>query len=61
MCDKAKENWINQQCSEIKELESKHKTREMYEKVKEVRGTNRKKSGNSCIKSKEGKVLFDHR
>ena len=59
MCDKAKENWINQQCSEIEELESKHKTREMYEKVKEVTGTNRKKSGNSCIKNKEGKVLFD--
>ena len=33
MCDKAKENWINQQCSEIEELESKHKTREMYEQV----------------------------
>ena len=31
----------------------------MYEKVKEVTGTNRKNSGNSCIKNKEGKVLFD--
>ena len=31
----------------------------MYEKIQEVTGTNRKKSGNSCIKNKEGKVLFD--
>ena len=31
----------------------------MCEKVKEVTWTNRKKSGNSCIKNKEGKVLFD--
>ena len=59
MCDKAKENWINQQCSGIEEFESKHKTREMYEKVKAVTGTKRKKSGNSCIRNKEGKVLFD--
>ena len=57
MCDEAKHVWINQQCSEIEELESKHETREMYEKVKEVTGTNRKKSGNSCIKNKEGKVF----
>ena len=59
MCDKEKENWINQQCSEIKELESKYKTREMYENVRDVAGTNRKESGNSGIKNKEGKVLFD--
>ena len=31
----------------------------MYEKVKEVTGTNRKKSRNSCIKNKEEKVSFD--
>ena len=31
----------------------------MYESFKEATGTNRKKSGNCCVKNKEGKVLFD--
>ena len=62
MCDKAKENWINQQCSEIEELESKHKTREMYEKVKEVIGRSqeivvlRTKKGRCCLTNKKFKI-----
>ena len=59
MCDKAKEAWINDNCLEIEELEAKHKTREMYEKVKEITATNQKKRGNSCVTSKDGRVLFD--
>ena len=59
MCNKAKEDWINENCSVIEKLDAEHKTREMYKKIKEVTGTNRKKTGNSCITSKSGQVLFD--
>ena len=59
MCDKAKEEWISENCAKIEELEAQHKTREMYQKVKEVTGTDRRRAGNSCITSKEGRVLFD--
>ena len=31
----------------------------MYEKVKEVTGTNRRRVGKSCITNKDGRVLFD--
>lgn len=59
MCDNAKEEWINKNCAEIEELEAQHKTRQMYEKVKEVTGTNRRRAGNNCVTNKDGRVLFD--
>ena len=43
----------------IEELEAHNKTREMYQNVKEVTGTDRRRAGNSFISSKEGRVLFD--
>ena len=59
ICDNAKEEWISRNCAEIEELEAQHKTRQMYEKVKEVTETNRRRVGNSCITNKDGRVLFD--
>ena len=48
-----------QNCAEIEELEAQHNTRQMYEKVKEVTGTNRRRVRNSCITNKDGRVLLD--
>ena len=41
---KAKEDWISENCAKIDELKAKHKTREMYQKVNEVTGADRKRS-----------------
>ena len=35
-CDEAKEEWINEQCKEVEELERQHKIESMNRKIKEV-------------------------
>ena len=55
MCDKAKEDWISENCAKMEELETQHKTRQ----VKEVIRTDKRRARNSCITSKEGRELFD--
>ena len=57
-CRQAKENWLNEQCEEIKGLEKQHKTKEMYDKVKELTKKCNQKGGGS-IKDRSGKILFD--
>ena len=37
----AKENWLNEQCEEIESLEKQHKTKVMYDKLKELRNVHR--------------------
>ena len=59
-CKEAKEKWYNDRCLEIEELEKNHNMRAMHQKVKEL--TDRKneiKSGSSCIKDKNGDMLFE--
>ena len=34
-CRQANENWLNKQREEIESLEKQHKTKEVYDKVKE--------------------------
>ena len=41
-CKIAKENWLEEQCQEIENLEKQHITRHMHEKVRRV--TNRRKT-----------------
>ena len=57
-CTQAKENWLNEQCEEIESLEKQHKTKEMFEKVKELTQKFAHKGGGS-ITDKNGKILFD--
>ena len=49
-CRQAKEKWLNEQCEEIESLEKQHKTKEMYDKVKELRNVHRKVKNLSQIK-----------
>ena len=57
-CRQTKENWLNEKCEEIGSLEKQHKTKEMYDKVKELTKKCIKKGGGS-ITDKNGKILFD--
>ena len=52
-----KENWLNEQCKEIESLEKRHKTKEMYDKKKELTKQCTQKGGAS-ITDKNGKILF---
>ena len=56
----AKENWLNEQCEETESLEKQHKTKEMYDKVKEITKKFTQKGGGS-ITEKNGKILFDQK
>ena len=44
---------------EVEELESKLESRAMHKKIKEITGQAFRKRGSNCIKSKDGKMLFD--
>ena len=59
LCTKAKEDWINERCAEIEELEAKHYSREMHTLAKEISGKSRRNSKTGCIKSKDGSLLFE--
>ena len=50
--------FCNEQCEEIECLEKQHKTKEMYDKVKELNKKCTLKGGGS-ITDKNGKILFD--
>ena len=54
MCDKIKEDQISDNCAKTEELESRHKTKEMYQNVTEVTETESRRAENSCIKIKVG-------
>ena len=41
-CKVAKENWLEEQCQELENLEKQHLTRQMHEKIRRV--TNRRKN-----------------
>eukprot|EP00794_Sanderia_malayensis_P015552 gene15552-17137_t len=58
-CKKAKEEWLDERCREIEELDKIGRTRQMYDKVKEL--TSGKKMGvyQSGINDKNGEALFD--
>lgn len=58
-CKKAKEEWFNDQCTEIEVLEKQFSTKEMQKKVKQTRGQNTSGSSAGCIEDNNGNSLFD--
>ena len=46
-CRQAKENWLNEQCEDTKSLEKWHKTKEMYDEMKELTKKCTQKGGGS--------------
>jgi len=58
-CRKAKDRWLKGQCHEIEQLEKDFKIKEMHVKIKELSGNYNKVVVNSCIKDKDGNILFD--
>ena len=52
-CRQTKENWLNEQCEEIESLEKQHKTKEMYDNVKELRNVHLKVEDLSQIKKEK--------
>ncbi|KAG1710423.1 Craniofacial development protein 2 [Nymphon striatum] len=53
------EQWWIEQCEEIEELDKKHQSREMHNRVKDM--TNKRKGikGAGCIADKDGNIFFD--
>lgn len=58
-CRKAKDDWLNQQCQEIENLEQHFKSKEMHKRVKQLTGKSKSAKGSGCIKNKDGDILFD--
>ena len=57
-CREAKETWLGKQCEDVEKLKRQHELKELHVKVKELTGK-RKKEESTCIKDKEGNILFD--
>ena len=57
-CDAAKEQWLNDQCKEIEEMERSHQSEKMHKKIKEVTGKKRNSRSN-VIKTKDGTISVE--
>ena len=56
----AKEQWFNDRCAEIEDLERTHQSRQLHAEVKQL--TDRKsglKTSSGCIRNKDGKLIFE--
>ena len=58
-CREAKEKWLQKQCQDIEALEKQHKSKEMYNKIKDLTNNKRNTTQTSCIRDKNGQLLFD--
>ena len=57
-CKIAKENWLEEQCQEIENVEKQHLTRQMHEKIRRV--TNRRKTTQTTgIMDKHDNMCFE--
>ena len=57
-CKIAKENWLEEQCQEIENLEKQHLTRQMHEKIRRV--TNRRKTTQTTgVMDKQDNMCFE--
>ena len=57
-CNIAKENWLEEQCHEIENLEKQHLTRQMHQKIRRV--TNRRKTAQTTgIMDKHDIMCFE--
>ena len=57
-CNTAKENWINEQCKEVEEMEKNHRVESMHRKIREVIGKKRETRGN-VIKNRDGVLVME--
>ena len=59
-CKRRKEQWYNDRCAEIEELEKEHRMTEMHDKVRLLTDRKRNiKTSNECVRDKDGRLLFD--
>ena len=57
-CIKAKKSWLSEKCREIEKCHRRNDKR-MYKDIKELSNKKSKASSSGCIKSKDGKLLFE--
>ncbi|XP_048483641.1 craniofacial development protein 2-like [Plutella xylostella] len=48
-CIEAKENWINDRCTEVESLQARHDSFNMYKKINEILGLKKKPANNTLI------------
>ena len=58
-CRLANENWLNEQCREVEDLERQFRTKEMHQKVKQITNKSKTDTNSGCIKDKYSNILFD--
>ena len=56
-CEMAKDEWYQNRCNEIEELERKHKSRALHQRVKELRDRKNIETSSGCIKDKDGELI----
>ena len=55
-CRLAKENWLNEQCREVEDLERQFRTKEMHQKVKQI--TENARQTHIWVVSRTDMVIF---
>ena len=58
-CRVAKENWLNEQCREVEDLERQFRAGEMHQKIKQMTNKSKIKTNMGCIKDRNGNILSD--
>ena len=58
-CRVAKENWLNEQCREVEDLERQFRMKEMHQKSKQMTNKSKTNTNMGCIKDRNGNILFD--
>ena len=49
-CRVAKENWLNEQCREVEDLERQSRTKERHQKIKQMTNKSKSNTNMRCIK-----------
>ena len=58
-CREAKEQYWTEKCKEVEELDRQNRSKEMYQKVKEMTRKKKTTRGNNCVEDKDGNMLFE--
>ena len=58
-CRVAKDNWLNEQCREVEDLERQFRTKEMHQKIKQMTDKSKTNKNIGCIKDRNSNILFD--
>ena len=59
LCRQEKEKWCNDKCDQIEQHRAVTATKKFHESIKELIGKRNSKPAGNCIKSKEGKMIFE--